>query len=172
VTPRAMRADVGALMFVALTFVGRLSPTALHAATPKRPATANLAIAEYDIVVIRHLLGTRKSEVRWTRPGARSGVTDTGVRGAEMANPLARPRAGRHEKPIRSAPCRPRSSPAWRRSAAQYGRRHPRGGEREENVPTKGLALDPATLTPRRVKLLPLPTRTFVEPTIARHRAK
>ena len=49
---------------------------------------------------------------------------------------------------------------------------HPRGGEREENVPTRELVSDADTLTPRRVMPLPLSTRTFCQRTIARHRAK
>jgi hypothetical protein len=52
-----------------------------------------------------------------------------------------------------------------------HGARRPRGGEREENVPTRDDAPDAATLTPHRVTTLLLSTRTSFERTDARPRA-
>jgi hypothetical protein len=70
----------------------------------------------------------------------------------------AQPRAGRHES--RFVPHRADLDRHHRGDGRQHGHgRRPRGGEREEKVPTRGDAPDPGILTPRRVEMLRLATR-------------
>ena len=155
VTPMANRADVGASMVV-----GRLSQAVEPAVSPKSPATANLAIAGYDLVVIRHLSGTRKSALPMgVRPGTRSGVLDTGVQGGEpKASPHSREPVGVKAEASRTMRPKAYVTECDGRGAG-HGRRLARGGERQEHVPPRKDAWEDTSLTPRQVNRLRLATQ-------------